>query len=279
MINYSINSAIDSKEVYQNIIDNKVKQDSIDCLEECKSNVYEDYDAYLDNKTTLEKVNPDMRILPKHKTELINVYESKPAALQRALDKLTAKMPLGLSGKCVYCLLSEANTFDHYLNKDRYPEYSIFVPNLLPVCTWCNSYKCATPAIDSKGVHHFIHNVFDILPTVPYLFYDIEVRNHALIVKKIRLDFSLDPTNKLNEVIKRQYRKLHLIERLEKQFPDDIAAILIDFEDEELDEAEVKRILKRKLDKYEKKFGANYWITSIYRGLLNNSAVIAFLCG
>lgn len=277
MINYSIDSSIDSKEVYKNIVANKVNQEAKQCLIECQSSVYEDYDQYMCNKKTLENVRPDTRILTKHKSELINSYKSKPAAFQQALDKLTSKMPLGLSGKCAYCLLSEPNTFDHYLNKDRYPEYSVFIPNLLPVCSWCNSYKGPLPAIDNRGVHNFIHNVFDILPTKPYLYYDIGICNGHLLLKSIRLDFSLDVTNKLNEVIERQYNRLKLIKRLENQFPDDIASILIDFEIEEQDELQVRRVLERKLEMHEKKFGANHWRTAIYRGLLNNTDIVKYL--
>lgn len=48
---------------------------------------------------------------------------------------------LNLRGKCPFCMISEATTLDHYFPESIYPEYIIFVPNLVPCCNFCNIKK------------------------------------------------------------------------------------------------------------------------------------------
>jgi len=52
--------------------------------------------------------------------------------------------------KCPYCLITSGRVFDHFLDKARYPEYSIEPTNLVYVCNKCNEEKnwAGEPASD-----------------------------------------------------------------------------------------------------------------------------------
>ena len=276
MLNYSIDKSIDSKKVYQNIIDNKQNIAEKDCLILCKNDVFEDYDLYENNKNDLGVLVPDTRINADSKKVLIGEYNKKPAALRNALDKVGDNMPMGLSGKCVYCQISEPNTYDHYLNKDKFPEYSLYIPNLLPCCSWCNSYKGETPSIDINGVHNFIHSIYDKIPTEELLFYDSVMEQGKPKLDKIRLELN-DSSGEIYAILRRQYERIQLVKRLTKQYPSDIANILIDFKGKSLSELEVINILSTKLDMTKELFGINHRNTAIYRGLLNNNEIVTYL--
>lgn len=53
------------------------------------------------------------------------------------LTTLNIQSPVNLQ-RCPYCLLNDPRTWDHYLPKESYPEYSVYHANLLYVCFGCN---------------------------------------------------------------------------------------------------------------------------------------------
>ena len=55
---------------------------------------------------------------------------------------------------CPYCDLTEARQIDHYLPKDKYPEFSVALRNLIPCCADCNNLK-RTSGLDAKGARIF----------------------------------------------------------------------------------------------------------------------------
>jgi hypothetical protein len=56
------------------------------------------------------------------------------------LTTLNIQSPVNLQ-RCPYCLLNDPRTWDHYLPKESYPEYSVYHANLLYVCFGCNHRK------------------------------------------------------------------------------------------------------------------------------------------
>jgi 5-methylcytosine-specific restriction endonuclease McrA len=52
------------------------------------------------------------------------------------------------------------NTLDHYLPKDKYPEYSILPHNLFPMCDICQGEKLVK-TLSAQGKRLFLHPYFD----------------------------------------------------------------------------------------------------------------------
>jgi 5-methylcytosine-specific restriction endonuclease McrA len=53
-------------------------------------------------------------------------------------------------------------TLDHYLPKDLFPELSIFLANLTPMCQPCQGKK-STEYISKSGIRKFLHPYFDVI--------------------------------------------------------------------------------------------------------------------
>jgi 5-methylcytosine-specific restriction endonuclease McrA len=79
----------------------------------------------------------------------------------RSLDALKSRLwdELGYF-PCPYCGIGEADTFDHYLPRDSYPEFSATATNLIPSCSRCNLLKQTHIATAGE---HILHPVLDPL--------------------------------------------------------------------------------------------------------------------
>lgn len=65
---------------------------------------------------------------------------------------------------CPICGLHECEEMDHFLprEEDMYPEYSVHLSNLIPLCHKCN-HKKSTKFLDKKGNRIFFNAYYDIL--------------------------------------------------------------------------------------------------------------------
>lgn len=98
---------------------------------------------------------PDVHVLPQarltkvEKENLIDGYDHRSAAVKRLLETMRMSLPHNHRDLCPYCNLDSTYQLDHYLPKTKYPELSLYGPNLLPICGRCNQIKfnsIATPA-------------------------------------------------------------------------------------------------------------------------------------
>ena len=87
-----------------------------------------------------------------------------PSAEEKSVKikaKITEIMPSAIKEKCPYCMLSEPGTFDHYIGKGEFPEFSILSKNLVPCCSKCNSKK-GEKFLSENGKRIFISFYFDV---------------------------------------------------------------------------------------------------------------------
>lgn len=81
--------------------------------------------------------------------------------------------------RCPYCMLNDPRTWDHYLPKDDYPEYSVYHRNLLYVCFGCNQ---------RKWDHHdanallYCHPYFSVPEAASILHCAVDINNGSLTV-------------------------------------------------------------------------------------------------
>lgn len=74
-------------------------------------------------------------------------------------ERLTLYSDLkNLRATCQYCYTSSVNALDHYIDKDNYPELSVFPDNLIPTCTNCNSKKNKKDVSFVYPYYSFLHN-------------------------------------------------------------------------------------------------------------------------
>jgi 5-methylcytosine-specific restriction endonuclease McrA len=127
--------------------------------------------------------------------------------------------------ECQYCTIgSSEESFDHYLPKEDFPEFSVLSNNLIPSCSKCNSLK-KTRWKDTGLTRNIINYYYDVLPAQQYLFCTIIYRRGTPII-----DYSLNNPGGINpnlfRIITRHYERLNLIERFKKNTNNEVTNII-----------------------------------------------------
>jgi 5-methylcytosine-specific restriction endonuclease McrA len=272
MINYTDKLGIDDEAVLNEIIRFKHKPEK-QALEKCKKYVFEDYHNYEDNSGNLQLLIKDKRISKRSRKALIHTFEINPKSLKETRETIKSKLPPILKAKCPYCMVSAHKTFDHYLDKSDYPEFSLFSKNLIPSCSYCNSKKGTR--LSEGGNRLFIHFIYDSLPDYPFLKYKLSVKDNHIVLNNITLEFRAGEKNKV--LIENHFRCLNLLEILSNNFDVESTTITDEFRGQGFSFDDVKRILTNRTNSYEKNKGINYWGTCILRAMKDNKAIIRFL--
>ncbi|MEZ8967478.1 HNH endonuclease [Vibrio breoganii] len=158
-------------------------------------------EAYSERATSLElhDFEPSRRAHPEAKIpfcggevskgDLVDLYKNTFSKEGTASRSIYNRIKLSSKEKCTICLVSEAETLDHYLPKARYPAFSVDPQNLIPACTKCNKGKGASLLTTKE--EHVLHPYFS-----PTKFYD-EPWLKAEIVEDIpvKVRFFVDPPN------------------------------------------------------------------------------------
>lgn len=75
------------------------------------------------------------------KDALLHCYEAPTKPLDLIKKKIILLQSNEFRDKCHYCGINMVDTFDHYLPKSLFPEYSVMPINLFPCCAQCNRKK------------------------------------------------------------------------------------------------------------------------------------------
>lgn len=138
-----------------------------------KDDLFEQYDLYLDLMSknqihlcnTFSKLKDDSFITTNlNYGDFKNLYSyhlsDKKKQGRKIYDYL---MSLSDGGICPYCEISEVTGLDHVLPKSSFPQYSIFLQNLVPSCSKCNSTEKLDAVSDSESdqiIHPYLDSDF-----------------------------------------------------------------------------------------------------------------------
>lgn len=115
---------------------------------------YQGYDALIQNKA----VEPAPSLFLADKELLNKSYSSAPESLQPYLQK--RRHEHGLE-HCPFCGNPfDPDTLDHFLPKDKWPEFSIYPNNLAPQCGGCGSKKWRHYYCDKDCHVKYIHPIY-----------------------------------------------------------------------------------------------------------------------
>lgn len=76
-----------------------------------------------------------------HKEALHHCYDSSTAPLANLKSEIIKNQKPFYQSKCAYCGIDGIDGMDHYIPKDKFPEYSVHPLNLIPACSFCNEKK------------------------------------------------------------------------------------------------------------------------------------------
>lgn len=261
----------DSFSEYKAAVDRK-NDDSIEkkellSIEKLMEDCYINYKQHFDSNN-LENLNA-ARVGQQHKDTLLGLYSSNAAIVKNFRKRYFAQNPQTYNNLCPYCTLSEANTTEHILPKEKYPEYAVDTLNLIPACSGCNSKKGDSVIDAISGKRTTINYYTDTLPQEQYLYMDFEVSNN-----NIKATYRLENyANKIDEemysLIERHFAKFDLLNRFNIKAIQEIGELINLYVVEGIsNEAEyntfaAKQIRKINMDKPQ--LGYNHWKVILYQ--------------
>ena len=229
-------------------------------------------DCYINYKQHFDSNNLEIlkstRVGQLHKDSLLGLYSSDAAIVKHFRMRYFAQNPQTYNYLCPYCTLSEANTTEHILPKEKYPEYAVDTLNLIPACSGCNSKKGDSVIDAVSGKKLTINFYTDTLPQEQYLYVDFEVSSN-----NIKAIYHLENhDNKINvemfSLIERHFSKFDLLNRFNFKAIQEITElrnlyVVEDFSNEaEYNAFVAKQIRKIKMDMPH--LGYNHWKVILY---------------
>lgn len=209
------------------------------------------------------------KITAELKKALFDMYEYSNKAVRDIRADINKNNPPNVAGFCQNCGLTHANTMDHYLPHEKFPEYSIHAKNLIPCCSECN---------EKKGEAEILNMYLDILPDKEYLFMDVERSDDTL-------SFTFRLENKGGEVnadlfnrIDYHYNKLNLFSRMKEAAIQALPRFELDIKP--YYKASGKDTIidtdKETIEDMRKAYGYNYWEVAFRKGLIESDVFWAY---
>lgn len=265
---------IDEKDLLNQIIQSKQASNRI-ILENIKSAIFEDYDNYSYIERYLENLKADTRISNVEKELLQSLYK-QGKKIDEIKERIKKDMPDAIQEKCPYCMLSEPNTLDHYLDKGTFPEYSVYAKNLVPCCSRCNNLKGSKFLCDN-GKRMFISFYFDEIPQYSFLKIYIGIKNNIPYVEQLALIF--EEEKEVNEIIEMHYAELKLFERYKLPISNRLSSLLYELKSYDgYSVDKLKEVIELRIQITAKIYGNNFWETCLYRSVLENEELLNLLC-
>ena len=229
-------------------------------------------DCYINYKQHFDSNNLEIlkstRVGQLHKDSLLGLYSSDAAIVKHFRMRYFALNPQTYNNLCPYCTLSEANTTEHILPKEKYPEYAVDTLNLIPACSGCNSKKGDSIIDVVSGKKTTINYYTDKLPHEQYLYVDFETSSN-----NIKAIYHLENhDNKINvemySLIERHFSKFDLLNRFNLKAIQEISElrnlyVVENFSNEaEYNAFAAKQMRKIKMDMPQ--LGYNHWKVILY---------------
>lgn len=220
---------------------------------------YRYYERTMDSQK-LGSLTPS-RVLSSIKEHLLGMYSSRCKLVKDFRTWHFNNNPRPYYKVCPYCTINSANTTEHILPKEVYPEYAVNVLNLIPTCSECNTSK-GDDVLDKNGEIFTINFYTDTLPDIRYLFARI-----TSIEGGIQFEYYLANRNgvdvNLYALLERHFQRFHLIDRFYDKAVQELPNIINYFKGEnitcEVDYDNAASKLIRKTDEDAKAYGRNHW--------------------
>lgn len=266
---------IDPYKAFCKIVDVKVKEKQ-EILSPLSENILARFGQYRASTTTLAHIGCYTFTIDQ-KGALIDCYTGKTKPLEEMLTAIRASQPSEIIGQCQYCGIGRPETFDHYLPKEDFPEFSAFALNLLPCCHECNTRK-STEFLRS-GKRQIINLYFDHLPTVQFLFTTIKYKDKIPIA-----NFELVKPTSISEdefeVIIAHYRRLKLLDRFRECAPEVFSETkaLIQVHERKRTRSRIQEWLRKEAERFEQLYSVNHWKRVLHLEMSQDQVFISDCC-
>jgi hypothetical protein len=158
------------------------------------------YGEYADAAPEVQNVS-SIRLTEKEHKALIHTYNVETAPMTKLRGQLMGRT---MVARCPFCGVGESSTLDHYLPKERFPQFATMSGNLIPCCARCNTRKSQLVFDELTDVRLFLHPYFDEIPVSSF------VRVHVNILP--------DVLSLAFKVVRPKGMKLEVFQQLQSHF-------------------------------------------------------------
>ncbi len=212
------------------------------------------------------------------KSSLKKLYKYSRTQIQQLMLSLTTDERNRRRNTCPNCTINSINSFDHFIPKEKHPEFSVNPKNLIPSCTVCNGLKGEDWVNESKTSTIFLNMYTDILPNRQFLF----IENIVISPNEIDFNFKIDNLFGIEETmfrkIKHHYTELDLLSRYRIESDIVIPDFIRDFSmyRDEVSLAMRIETIKERVLLDQVSYGFNYWKAILKLSLLDNEEFIKY---
>jgi 5-methylcytosine-specific restriction endonuclease McrA len=258
--------------IYKSIAQNSHGQKKINLLNELGT-IKSRYELYFTNRKDLSVISKlDFRGREDIKNDLLSCYGNN-VNLNNLKSDIISKQELHYQAKCPYCGINSHGTFDHYLPKEDYPDYSVLAINLIPCCEKCNSKK-GTRLFNEQGERLFLNYYYDFLPEEKYLEACLFFNKNIAPTVSFKIVDNQNINIELYTIIQAHYKELNLCERFESHANDEISNLYLETQlaaNEGVEAEEQRRTLERKIKTKTRSAGRNNWLVALYEAVYEST--------
>ncbi len=242
----------------------------VDIITELYDPIVETYKEYLNSKKTLECLSKSI-CNDIQKRAMISCYEQSTKYLEHLKSGILLSQKVDMGKLCQFCGINSANTFDHYVPKSVFPEFSVFGPNLIPCCSECNSLKSESWIGENR---FFINLYYDSIPNVPIIKAQITIIDDLPVVRFMYLQ------NEDGSEVYKQYSNCYTIQehykrlQLFSRFKDNCNNYLFEIVNSlriknKVSQSDVMLHLDEEYSMISDLYGPNHWKSLLVKGLID----------
>lgn len=271
----------DAFELYKSAVKAKIDKVGKESLTRIEDDVKAEYEIYK-GAFSLKQVHallPSTNFTDYNRKLLLGLYGSQKKIVKDVRRWIDLHNKRTYLCKCPYCTISPAGTTEHFLPKEKYPEFAVNALNLLPCCSICNGKKGERVKTDD-GKPYIINFYYNVLPNEQYLFVDISIDAMGYPNFVYRLDNKNGIDKEMFELIERHFEQLELLER----FTTEAICCYSEIENSILENLEEKDDLDLCLRKMRNtalkdavEYGSNHWKVVLKLALADNNIYREYL--
>lgn len=204
----------------------------------------------------------------------VGMYGSRRKAIVKLKEELRRLVLTDdvMRAVCQYCGFPAPSTFDHFLEKARFPELSLYRRNLIPCCWECNHRRKASfDASGERQLLHFYEDDVDTMPEILMASVSIPAASGVPVVT-YSVGSSVHP---LQRVYENHFRLLNLAERYRVQAAVELKSLKQ--RSRSVARSKLVSILREEATSRAKIYGPNDYLAALCRALAASPPALSWL--
>ena len=264
---------VDITDFSRQFIDNRLSGSKRRSFEALRHEFHQRLNEYDTRNGNPETITASSAAVESLKDAFINLYLS--ANLDTVHGKYIVELRDNDLSYCPYCFsITRPTTLDHYLPKSKFPEFSVFPLNLVPMCSKCQTIK-DEKFLDQSKRKIFIHPYYDAIANVRIL--EIEITPPYDVPTSVSVVPHSSLNGQWNNLVSRHIENIKINSRYGKNFS-------VEYTRLRRNAAYARRMgrnVKDTIDQFHfdaQAVSVNSWSSILYEHALINRDLLDYLC-